>query len=198
VKDIQRPGVGTLLTDFFRLTGRVSPKLEEFVVPTVSVGDLSKGSPPPVCRSVSGRFSIGITAGERAVWAFTMAPGTIGRITSLSMLNVDVAGNFTVHFGSALAVFPTTAITASLFTDGRLSAGDEEPAGKLFTDTQVGALTAFEWQRNVGIGEVVDYRPPNWLVGTGVPNVTGTLEFLCTGVANGVVFTMEWDEFQIV
>lgn len=196
MKKIQRPDAGTLLTEHFRLTSRVSPQLEEFIIPTAQVSDLSIGATPPTCRSGAMQFSNSPVVGERSVWRFESPPGVICKIKRFWCLNVDVDGDLTAHFGSSLAVVPTVAAT-SRFTDGRLT-GLEPPAGLVLHDTQVGLLAAFEWRRFIPLLTDITIEPNNWVAGTGRRGEFGFIEFLLTGVASSVNVSMEWDEFTVV
>lgn len=196
MKKIQRPGTGTLLTDHFRLISRVNPELEEFVVPTAQVADLSLGATPPICRSATMQFSNSPVAAQRSVWRIESPPGIILKIKHFWVLNVDVAGDLTVHFGNSLAVVPTVAAT-SRFTEGRLT-GAELPGGLVLHDTQVATLAAFEWRRFLGVLGEIEYSPPNWVVGTGRPGEFGFIEFLATAIQNSVNVAIEWDEFSVI
>lgn len=195
-KQIQRPDTGTLLTDHFRLSSRVAPELDEIVTPTVTVADLTKGSTPPICRSAAAQFSQGVVAAERAVWRLEAPPGVILKVTSFWLSNIDATSDCNVHFGSSFAVVPSVA-SVSRFTDGRLT-GAELPGGLLLHDTQVAALAAFEWRRLLDPLEEINFTPPNWIVGTGLPGSFGFIEFGMGSLITGVNVSLEWDEFQLV
>jgi len=198
MKNIQRPGVATLLTERYRLQSRVHLGLEEFVVPTSRVADDSKAEADPIVRSGSAQFSQGIVAAERAVAQFQTVPGIIGVIRQITVTNIDVVSFLFVHFGPSFAVVPTN-VADSRFTDGRLlGQGSQNPGGRLVFDTQVAALASFEYRLFMGVAETRVFQPNNWVCGTGNANETGFIEFAMSSLITGMALTVEWDEYEIV
>lgn len=191
---IQRPQVAELLTRFFRLTGRVRPSLDDVVIPTVQIGDLTGGATPPIIRSASAFAEPTKTAGERATWRLEAPPGTLLDVKVIWVLNYDVESSLRVHFGTSIATPPDLA--PSRYTDGRIT-GSETPAGILLSGTQAGLLANYQWLQNFGAVARETIYPNNWIVGTGNPGTFGFLELQSTSANNLMALNLQWDEYQI-
>lgn len=199
---IQNPLVGSVLHRAFALQGRVAPQLEEFVVPTVSLGDLSLSLGPSVVRHAAAVINMSPVVGERPILRFESIPATICVVRSVS-LRTGTANNWTVHFPGTAAVLGALAtVSTKSFTDGRLlpgtPSGAQRPSGVLTTGTQVAAFATNHFQTTIPAEGLV-YRPPGgWVVGTGHPSLTGFLEMQVVGTNLTVAGGLEWDEYQVL
>lgn len=195
---IQTPQVGSALQELFRLQGRVRPALEEFIIPTVQVGDLTFGSAPAKRRHVTTFFNVPAVVGERPVWRWEIPGGIIGALTSFWVEPpAATPGSVSVFFGSSIAA-PATQAVAS-YSDGRILRAGELPAGVVSFGTQVGALAARTWEKRAQpTPDSRTWETPGWILGTGVPGQFGFIEFACNLLNASVNVCMEWDEFQLV
>lgn len=196
-KQIQNPTVGDVLRQAFDIKGRVSPLLEEFVVPTVLIGDLGRGAPPAFIRHAVARFSQGAVVGQRAVWRFEMPGGMIAVMRRFWYRPVGSNGSIVTFFGSSIA--PPAGTATKVFTDGRL-AGQNNPAGVLTFGTQVGNLATNQFVINaVQDPDAFAFEPPaGWVVGSGIAGQFGFLEQNFSVDNIGIDVVMEWDEYQIL
>lgn len=193
---VQNPNVGDALRQAFDLKGSVRPFLEEFIVPTVQVGDLARGAPPAFVRHAVARFSQGAVVGQRAVWRFEMPGGMIAVLRRFWFRPVGANGTVVTFFGSSIA--PPAGTATKVFTDGRLAG--QEPAGVLTFGTQVGNLATNQFVINaVQDPDAFDFRPPGgWVVGSGQAGQFGFLEQNFSVDNTGIDVVLEWDEYQIL
>lgn len=189
---IQTPGVGAALQRLFRLQGRVRPSLEEFVIPTVQVADLSQGSVPPVRRHAVSFFNQPGVAGQSATWRLEVPPSVLARIDRI-YVTPAAAGPMFANFGSTIAVPAGNA--ANEFSDARVRANGELPAGLVTFGTQV-AILAGTWRVDVAANEVTEIRPRAWLIG-GLFDAFDFLEMQFFQANTAVTVAMEWEEYQI-
>lgn len=195
---IQRPNLSASVTEFLRLTGRVSLELEPFVIGTMLLADLSKGEVPPLRRHVTAFFGVNPVALEVAIWRWEV-PGSV--IAVLTRLAIQPGAQTAVraHFGASLSAgaFPTT-VTNIGFTDGRiLFKGNQEPAGVISLGTQVAGIPS-EWHKSISpVPDDRPFHPEGWILGTGDPDQFGFIEFSVSLENTIVSIQMEWDEFQI-
>lgn len=200
---IQDPSVGVTLQNLFNLQGRVRPSLEEFVVPTVQIADLSGYARPPVTRRATCLINQNPVAGERFVMRFEAIPGTICVLRRIRVAP-STQGNFSWQFvgnAATLGALGTTAVKS--FADGRLLTGNpsglQRPSGVLTTGTQVGGLATPQGQAIAPVtGLVLDIPDPGWVVGTGNPSLFGFFEAQIATVNITVVGSMEWDEYSVI
>lgn len=198
-KDIGNPGVSELLTQAFQLQGRVRMQLEESIVPVVSLGDLSIGSPPPITRHAVATWDQPAIAAERFVMRIEVPGNIIAVITRIAFVPIATAVQIAVLFGSSFPA-PTTAALKS-FTDGRLlDAGNQFPALVVVVGTQVANL-AGQFSLQIADGASAnsfEYLPRGWVLGTGRPGQFGFIEFASSVLNGRVRGSIEWDEYQIV
>ena len=198
---INNPLVARILQRAFRLQGRVRPVLEESIVPTVSLGDLSAGMAPDVSRHVVTRIVIPPVIGELATIRIEAIAGTVLVITNINFWT-NVLGFVTAKFpGSSATLNPQASTASKSFTDGRLLPGGPEPSlpsGVLTFGTQAGFLAGTHWQARIPDPLGLFYEPKGWVVG-GVDStdLLGFLEFQFDGANVLFVGSVEWDEYQI-
>ena len=189
--------IATRLQSFLRLTGRVAPELEAFVLPMIVVGDLSAGGLPPIRRHVSIDFTIAGVVNERALWSMEAPPGVVGLITNMHV--IPAAQNvLTVNFSSTITATDVPDNEVGVFTDNRLRFGErlEEPAIVIQAGTR-GAVLVGHWSKTMPTSPQVGIEPVGWLCGSGVPVQFGFLEFGMSAANDTTQVTMEWDEFQL-
>lgn len=198
---IQDPGVGAALQRLFGLQGRVRPALEEFVVPTVQLADLSLGAPPPLIRHASCRTSIAAVAGERPVFRFESVGGMICVIRRIFLFSATGASNPSFAFrGNAATLGALGTVATKSFTDGRLLPGTpwgaQQPSGVLTIGTQAGSIGTVHWEaRMEAVGGLEIVPRGGWVVGTGRPGLVGFLEGQVATNNIALALSMEWDEF---
>lgn len=198
---IQDPTVGVTLQKLFSLQGRVRPALEEFIIPTVVVADLSPAAAPPIRRRAGAFNAHAAVVGEFFTLRFEM-PATTFAVVRRIMVSAAVGGDLLFNFPGNAATLAALASTAGKsFIDGRLlpgaPSGAQLPAGVVTSGTQAAALTPtpFAWPR--ATGEVSNIEPTGWVVG-GFPSLTGFLEMQLDVANTGVAWSLEWDEYQLV
>ena len=176
---IQNPVVGSLLQKAFNLQGRVRPTLEEFVVPVVSLGDLSTGAEPPVVRRASCGIIQAAVVGQSFTARFEVPGGVLAVIRSLRLYCDGTARRLRVfHAGNAASIAAPATGADHGYCDGRLLAGSgitQTPAGQCFFGTQAASLVTVNAQYPVSVDGLV-YDDPGWVVGTGAGGVFGFLE----------------------
>ena len=203
--EIQNARASQVLTDAFDLKGRVRPELEEFIVPTVTVADLSTGAPPPVQRTSSAYFSQDAVSGQRCCFQFIVPGGTLAVIKRVSFYGVVTATDaWFILFSAASAALgkPATQANAS-FTDGRLQQTGVIPSAQLWYGTKVSPLNAdwalplFMTDQTYGSAEAVYEPTGGWVVGSGAPGVSSYLEAAFDGTNMAQACVLEWEEFQV-
>ena len=200
---IQNPLVGQVLQSAFGLQGRVRPSLETFVIPTVSLGDLSLGMTPDVARSASAFIDIAAVVGEQATLRFESIGGVICAIRQIHLFGDDDFTFIWAHRGNAAAIAALGTTEDKGFCDGRLLAGApsgaQAPSGVLTDGTQVAALANPTGSiRVLATAGLVGFRPNNWFVGTGRPGLVGFLEMQCNTANSRIRGSIEWDEYPAV
>jgi len=198
---IQDPTVGAALQALFGLQGRVRPYLEEYVIPTVRIADLSQGATPAISRHAIARISAAAVAGQQFIARLEIIPNVIAVIRRL-VLEPDADTKLLLAFpGNAANLGPQATTADKGFTDGRILAGSaggaQSPAGVLTFGTgggpygtQQGELQLFAAVANV-------YEPTGWVVGTGRPDLFGFLEMHAVSANVGLVGQIEWDEYTL-
>lgn len=197
---INNPTIAQLLQRAFQLQGRVRVSLEESVIATVSLGDLSEGSPPPITRHVSTAFSIASASAEEAIWRLEIPGNVIAVITNFSVEAVVGSTAIQVFFGSSFSGGDLPSLSTPVFTDGRLLQKNEFPAGVCSFGTKAGGLVVFDWQGFVfGTPDqpANGFLPKRWVAGSGIEDQFGFIEFCSVRNNSKVDVTVEWDEFQI-
>lgn len=194
---IQDPQVGTALQRLFLLQGRVRPFLEEYVIPTVQIADLSAGQNPPLIRHVSAQFVQAAVAAEFCTLQISTPPGTILRVKRM-VFSLGGAMQVNAFFGTSIAAAPANDADQS-FTDQRvresLNAG---PAGLLKFGTQAAALATTQWGQSLPATPAIVIEPTNWIVGSTMASVEGFMELQFTVVNTVVTGSIEWEEFYLV
>jgi len=198
---IQDPTVGGALQALFSLQGRVRPALEEFIVPTVRIADLSQGATPAISRHASAAFNQAAVAGEHAQLRFEMIPGALAVIRRLHLV-ADTDTMIRINFpGNAATLGALGTVAAKGFTDGRVLAGspggEQNPAAVLTYGTAVAPLGAFQVFFQALATEEVNIEPRGWVVGTGRPDLYGFLELDTYSLNVQLRGSIEWDEYQL-
>jgi len=198
---IQRPEIGAALQKLLGLQGRVQPALDQFVVPTISVGTLELGAAPPVVRKAVVSINENAVALQRFVGRFEAVPGTICVLRKINLFSSAGAANFSARFpGNATAVGPFANLRTSAFTDGRLLSGSvggaQGPSGRLTTGTQAASLGAMTFQVRIP-AEGLNYDIPGngWVIGNG--QIEGFMDFQVALDNTTIQGSIEWDEYAL-
>ena len=203
--EIQNNRAGAALTDAFDLKGRVRVELEEFVVPTVLVADLSAGSPPAVQRTATAYFSQAAVGGQRACFQFIVPGGTVAVIKRISFYGIVTATDawFLLFSAESAALGKPANEATKSFTDGRLQQTGAAPSSQLHYGHKISTLAAdwalplFMTDQTYGSAEAVYEPKSGWVVGSGKPGVSSYLEGAFDGVNMAQAGVIEWEEFQV-
>lgn len=203
-KEINNPYVGEILTRAFNLQGRVRPLLEEFIIPTVSLGDLSEGTAPPIGRRATCFITQAAVAGERWIGRFESIAGVICVMRRIFLAS-SAGGNFSwAPRGNAATLGALGTVAAKSFADGRILAGNpngsaQQPSGVFTHDTAVAGIAGVVGQRDITVtGFDMLIQGSGWVVGTGHPALVGFLEMQIAANNSLVEGYLEWDEFALV
>jgi len=190
---IQTPKVSSAIHDFFKIVGRYRPQVDEVVVPTVTVGDVSMDTAPLIRRAVDHIF-IAAVALERPTWRFEVPAGTFAVVEQWFLPDDPSAGDVEVFFGSSFPA-PATLSTNVAFVDGRLRERQEAPAGRIAFGTQVAGLAVSNtvYDRTT-IFPPIARIPGGWTVGR--TNAVDFIEFQLNAVNVNLSFAMQWREVQ--
>ena len=192
---IQRPFLGASLTELLRLTGSVKLELESFVLPVITVADLSEGSTPPIIRAASSQATIAAVVGERATLRFEVPPSVICRVDRLWVLHTT-GMNVVASFETPGAAQATPALRD--FTDQRLLFGQaQEPAAFFTHGTQVAGITPTAWTARA-TADGTEYFPNNWIIGSGNADDFAFMEIQGVSANQAMTLSISWTEFQIV
>lgn len=199
-QEIQTPVPGSLLTDAFGLRGRVRPFLEEFIIPVISLGDLSLSIAPGVVRHATALINEAAAVGERWVGRFEAPAGVIAVIRQISLRSAGGLTTVSMRFpGSSPSITPANTCTKG-FVDGRLLTGSgtsQTPACTLLSGTQVAALANPSFQTSLPAEGLVYLPPGGWVVGGGA-NAPGYMEMNVVGNNQACLGGIEWDEYQVL
>jgi hypothetical protein len=192
---INNPFVGAALQELFRLQGRVQPQLDQFIVPTVQVADLSVAASPPVIRSCVSANSIAAVVGQAPSIIFNVPGGVLAIIKSLRF-QVQATTNFQVNVGNSSLSGPATA-SARTFMDGRINRS-QEPVCTMVVGTQAAQMPSFEYRCRVVANTELVIVPSRWVLGRGTATDDDIIEFqfgdndmACDN------FSMEWTEHPL-
>jgi len=203
---IGNPRVSEQLTRAFNLTGSVSPELDELVVPTVQVADISQSSPPGIQRTATSYFSQPAVGGQRACFQMIVPGGTLAVIKRVSFFASDslaAADAWFLLFSAESAALGKPASQATMsFTDGRLQQTGVVPSAQVWFGTKVSTLSA-DWALpmfyvDAALGSAsAEYVPSaGWVVGSGKAGVSSYLEGAFDAVNEPQACVIEWEEFQ--
>lgn len=194
-KTIQNPRVSGALQEAFDLQGRVKPALDEIIIPTVQVADLSTGQIPATRRACSCRFIQPGVAGEKFTARFEIPAGIIAVVQRLFIYPSADLRIFAQFSGFSVGALPNVAQKA--VTDQRLTVSGIQPAGVLTYGTQAPFVTNAQWMGFAPLGQGLIYEPNGWVVFGGLQNF-GFLE-LQSGTDNvQVIGHMEWTEYDLL
>ena len=204
--EIQNNRAGAALTDAFDLKGRVRVELEEFIVPTVLIADISHTAPPGIQRTASAYFSQIAVLGQRACFQFIVPGGTLAVIKRIQFYGIVSATDaWFILFSAENAALGKPANQATMsFTDGRLQQTGASPSCELWSGTKVSTLNA-DWAipqfapitATYNSAECVYEPNGGWVVGSGLPNVSSFLEGAFDGTNMAQACVLEWEEYQV-
>lgn len=206
---IQTPNVGGLLTEFFRLVGTVRPELEEIVMPTILVGDLSGSSPPVARRHASAQGAQVAAAGQNAFFELAMLdPNTIAVVTDIFAFSTAASDQLRVASSGGILTGGATTCTAR-YTDERVRrsrpSGESFP-GFIFRQQSLGGgpiagnlvQSRFKIPLLASTEPEFHYRPSGLVLrGSTAPSLSGGLTLCNDVVAATLVLGIEWDEYQL-
>lgn len=192
---IQVADIGSALQYLFRLQGRVRPALEEFIVPTVLVGDVSQSSPPFVSRRATAQYFINATVGEKATMLFRAPANTLAVLHRIRAMADTTKGHLIANFGQTIS--DPAGVNTTELTDSRQRALSGQAVCSFLAGTQVAALPSASFRRPLVADTPVDIDlTPGWAVGgLGVPDAV-ELQFTTANVQ--LVGTFEWTEYVLV
>ncbi len=205
---IQLPIVGENLREFFRLTGSVRPELEEGVLPTVLVGDLSTSSAPVRRRHCAAQGSQVAAALQNAFFELSSNdPGTLAVVTDIYAFGTAASDELRIAYSSGIVVAGT--VQTARFTDARvrtpnaLFGGGTPPNFVLQSASLAGgainnALVGGRFQLPIiADRRMLHIRPWIAMLGSTSPNILSGLSLCNVVVAGELVVTIEWDEYQL-
>lgn len=202
---IQNPRVAQALQSAFNIVGRLRPQLEEFVVPTVLLGDLGQNQPPYVSRHAV--FNVSAAAGgvgNRFTARFEVPAGALARVDRIHLQSSVNPNNLRVHFpGNAATIAAQATVSPKRYADGRLLPGSATPSApaSVFTHgapaAALGTVDA-AYRLPTENGGMIDLRPNGWFVGTGVQGLVGFMELQLSVANTAVVGAIEVTEFILV
>lgn len=194
--DIQNPEISRILSECLGLQGRVSPGLEEFVVPTFQVADARLSSYICKSRSATAQLYQAAVVGQRPTAVLTAPPGVVAMITHIWAFSaVDAPLNMTFSQNNAAL----GSVATKSYTDQRLITAGETPGCQLTYGTQVAAITPVQWQHRMqeqvaGQGATLNHDPVNWVVG-GDTNQSRSISFQAGTTNQSFLLTVEWVEY---
>jgi hypothetical protein len=199
-QDIQTPNVGSLLSEFFRLVGTVRPQLEEMVLPTVSIGDLSGSSPPVRRRHASAQGAQVAAAGQNAFFELAMLdPNTLAVVTDIYASSSSATDGLFVASSSGIVTGAGITTHTARYTDQRVR-GSAAP-GYLFRSQSLagGPIANNLVQMRFPLTTALLHIKPEGLVllGAAAPSLAGGLTICQEDVAETLLMTIEWDEYQL-
>lgn len=194
---IQSPDVARRIAEFFGIRGKYLPEVEEFVIPTLQIGDLSVAGVPPVGRHASVAFDVAAHATQK--WTFRLyAEGLLCVITDFRLIPVAGGG---AHVRASFAGGPAPAPLTPGFIDHRITDGQlfpaQVPGAIVGASTQASNINPIIWRS--ALADLVDnhYQPKGWVIGSDKQGGNGAL-MLQIGSNNVRCHgSVEWDEYQI-
>lgn len=191
---IQTPEPGEALRAAFKLRGRVRPALEEFIVPTINLGDVGQGQPPGTPRAAWGHIFVGAVAAEYARWRLEIPERTIAHVTAIH-IRPATAGTLRIKNQNVPGVVNTS--QQARLTDERLVDTGEDPAATFIYGTDVNPLTNFNFATWAPVTGLI-FRPSWLVIGTGEGSNAGSVAFGFDTANVACFFGLEWTEYPIV
>lgn len=189
-KPVQNPEAGSALQRLFNLVGRVRPSLEEYIIPTVQIADLSLRSEPPVsrlCSATSNTFSV---APNFPSWRIDAQPGTVVRLNKLI-----IRGNAAkILYVSFAAVGTVSNAVNTHFTDSRAPG---TPNSEVYDD-DTGSIAGGAFETHyVGVSEqVIDLS--HIVLAPGENAARDWVTFQTSTAGGNDLWTLLWEEFPIL
>lgn len=196
---IQSPDVATRVRNFFGIKGKYRPEVEEFIVPTIQVGDLSVPGLPPITRHASVGFDVGAVVGEYFTFRLLAPEGVLCVITDLNL--VPALAGAGSHIRASFVTLAGLAPAAAGFTDHRLTSGQrfpiEVPAAQAAVGTFVMPIAPIIWRTILTDNEDNHIEPKGWVIGTGKPGVGASLMIQSAALNLRIHGSVQWDEYQV-
>lgn len=192
-KDVGQPGIGSALTRLLSLRGRVSPKLEEFIVPTVQVADIQQSAEPAERLGAWAQRGEAAVAGEVFHARFEAPPNVVCHIQSIMIEPDGVDTEVLMAFGNTLGDPGNTATED--YTDGRLPA-PRVPAAVLRTGTVAAGLAVPTYRYPVIADQFNELRPEDLIV-AGSQSQSQFFELSVTTANILVRMAMRWREYHL-
>lgn len=198
---IQIPGVGERLQRLFRLQGRVRPELEEFILPVVTVGDVSRAAEPPVRRRASVAFALSAVAGERPTLRLRAPADAILVLTGMHLwpgaaAGIDMGWQVGAEANNLLGHYMDTRLRALPGQSAQL------PVAGLFGGTSAVAVTPVSWRGYAQANIDTFYEFDNVVVGPSAQGAAvgaqSTLTIQLTTNAQTLNGSLQWDEYPLV
>ncbi|GMR14266.1 MAG: hypothetical protein BMS9Abin29_2511 [Gemmatimonadota bacterium] len=190
---INTPRPGEALGREFGLRGRIRPQLEEFIVPTVQIADLSSLGLPSPTRRCSAAFYQPAVVAEAATWSIEMQPGSMAVLKSF-FFRPTAADQIRAEFLQSVGV--PGSLAASGFSDARLTVAGEIPWGQLLYGTAIPAI-ATEWRGAANTDGFV-YQDPGWIVYNPIGGVNPvSIWFQSETINQAVRGGIEWVEYAL-
>lgn len=203
---IQRPQVGENLREFFRLTGTVRPELDNFVHPSVIVGDLSASAAPVARRHASAQGVQVAAALQNAFFELSAAdPNTLAVVTDIYAFAL-AQDQLHIAYSSGIVVGGTVQTArysdARVATPNALFVGGTPPAYVLQSASLAGGpinngLVAGRFAVP-STGVQLHLQPKGLvLLGSRAAGLASGIAFSNDSPAGTLVLTVEWDEYQL-
>jgi hypothetical protein len=193
---IQSPDVARRVAEFFGIRGKYTPAVEEFIIPTIQVGDLSISGVPPVSRHASVAFTVAGVAAEGFNFRLLAPGGVLCVITDIILLPANIAS-----FSASFTLQAAAGALVPAFTDSRLTLGqlfpENVPAAVCEANTVGAPLVNISWRSRTTPNVAIHFQPKGWVIGTGKEDVDAALMLQCETDDLHVYGSVGWDEYPI-
>lgn len=201
---IQTAKVAENLTRFFQLRGQVDPKLDDTIVPVVSVGDVGPSQPPAASRSWIAGGRIAGVGGQFSGFDLECPPGTLATIDWMSWSPVAQTDMRAVW--NRQAQYAVTAVLAEKM-DGRLT--EESPgatvtnsACRVYADAlQAALLNPYTWSVWIPVTDnapIYSGSKYKWLLYCRPDAPTSRFaSFACATAGIALDWSIGWTEYSV-
>lgn len=187
---IQDPGVGTALQRFFRLVGRVRPSLEEYVIPVVSVGDISQNSEPAVSRLCIAQEFTGSVAPDFPTFRIEAQAGTVVRLRKLWFRTQSASYFYLSRAALGTVSTPVTAVLSDARAPGT-------PNSEVYEDDTT-SIASGALMRLWGSTSMQEVDLSHIILSPRENAAIDWVTFQHSVAGESVVWTLLWEEFPIV
>jgi hypothetical protein len=177
----------------FNTVGRLRTSVDEVIVPVALVADLSGTSTNPIRRACVRILQTAVV-GQFFTARLELPTGVLGVVRRVIIQNNSGSRLMNVFFGSTVPAPATLGI--SVYTEGRLRASGQTPAGVLAFGTQVAALATIHNILFAGVPTEVHSEILNWPFGR--TNAFDFIEFQADVANEQIIMAVEWDELPPV